>query len=31
MALRWQGRTRRPPMVIVARELMTTWRDAMRS
>lgn len=28
--MRWQGRSRRPPTVIDARELMTNWRDATR-
>jgi hypothetical protein len=28
--MRWQGRSRRPPTVIDARELMTSWRDATR-
>lgn len=28
--MRWHGRTRRPPTVIDARELMTSWRDAER-
>jgi hypothetical protein len=26
--MRWQGRTRRPPTVIDARELTTSWREA---